>query len=137
MLHIKQALKYCLIFSYSQLSKFYTFHLVNNRQYFHFRQQLVKKIDRVVAYTDRMYLACQEKMPCAVYTHKSESRKFVLFIVKLVQQTYEGRELKVQRSNFSMNGLQLLFTEHLIREVAHIVSEIMQLEMIIALKPGV
>ena len=38
---------------------------------------------------------CEEKMPCALYTHKSESRKFVLDFVKLVQKTYEGCDLKV------------------------------------------
>ncbi|MBQ8967601.1 LysR family transcriptional regulator [Ruminococcus sp.] len=38
---------------------------------------------------------CKEKMPCAIYTHRSESRKFVLDFVKLVQQTYEGSGLKV------------------------------------------
>ena len=38
---------------------------------------------------------CEEKMPCALYTHKSESRKFVLDFVRLVQRTYEGSDLKV------------------------------------------
>ena len=38
---------------------------------------------------------CEEKMPCALYTHKSDSRKFVLDFVRLVQKTYEGSYLKV------------------------------------------
>lgn len=38
---------------------------------------------------------CKEKMPCALYTHKSESRKFVLDFVKLTQEKYADSKLPV------------------------------------------
>lgn len=38
---------------------------------------------------------CQEKMPCALYTHKSESRKFVLDFVKMIQDKYKDDPLAV------------------------------------------
>ena len=38
---------------------------------------------------------CREKMPCALYTHKSEIRKFVLDFVKMIQDKYKDDPLAV------------------------------------------
>ena len=36
---------------------------------------------------------CKERIPCALFTHKSESRKFVIDFVKLTQDTYANSNL--------------------------------------------